>query len=169
MDLQDRVTYLREASRVERVHTMPHHGTYSVGQHSYDMLCLLLLLHQDPSARLIRAVIWHDVPERWLGDMPAPAKWSDGELSKIYSRAEDRVVRALGIGEDLTAEENLWLSAIDKLECLLWAKEQLAMGNTNAATIVGNLVAWFNQATIPVQVQRFIEQHQQRRMPDVLP
>ena len=70
-----RVLAAREGGNVLRCHTVPHHGQYSVGKHSYDALSLLLLLHPNPSMNLVKATLWHDCAERFVGDMPAPAKW----------------------------------------------------------------------------------------------
>lgn len=170
-DLVDQVTKLREGSAVERAHTLPHHGSYSVGKHSYDATMLLFTLHPGPTMELVKALMAHDLGERWCGDVPAPTKWSDGELAKRLGILEKRCLAHLGYDISLTHDDALWLNAIDKLELLLWAKEQLALGNQNAIVIVANLLAWFKVSIkqIPKPVQEFITNHRWSRTPDVLP
>jgi 5'-deoxynucleotidase YfbR-like HD superfamily hydrolase len=170
-DLVDLVTKLREGSAVERAHTLPHHGSYSVGKHSYDATMLLFALHPSPTMELVKAVMSHDLGERWCGDVPAPTKWSDGELAKRLGSLEKRCLAHLGYDISLTAEDVQWLNAVDKLELLLWAKEQIALGNQNAGCVVGNLLAWFKASIkqMPLPVREFIANHKWSRTPDVLP
>lgn len=163
------VTMLREASNVRRCHTLPHHGEYTVGKHSYDAVMLLFALHPNPSMNLVKAVLVHDLGERWCGDIPAPAKWSDGELAKRLDQLETRCIRSLGFDMDLTSEERIWLNAVDKVELLLWAKDQLALGNMNASVVVGNLLSYFAHSNLPQPVQEFLANHTWTRTPDQLP
>ncbi len=160
---------LREGSHVSRCHTLPHHGEYTVGKHSYDAVMLLMELHPNPTLRLVKAVLYHDLGERWCGDVPAPSKWSDGEISKRLALLEKRCLEALGYGDKLTPEEVMWVNAVDKLELLLWSKDQLAFGNMNAASIIGNLISYFKRTTMPKEVEDFMEDHCWTRTPDELP
>jgi len=161
---------LREASQVRRCHTFPHHGHYTVGQHSFDMLTLLLSLYPTCRKELMVAVIAHDLPERWVGDMPAPCKWSlGGEAIKQLDRVEEQILRKLELAPDLTAEERSWLHGLDRVELLLWAKDQLAMGNMNAQAVVGNLLGWFEKHTIPQPLTDFLKEHKWTRTPDLIP
>jgi 5'-deoxynucleotidase YfbR-like HD superfamily hydrolase len=169
LDAIARAKVLREASRVQRCHTTSIHGTYTVGQHSYGAVNLLLCLHPNPSVNLIKAVLWHDVHERYLGDIPGPAKWMNGEFTKLYEQMAAQIERTCGIEIRLEPDERCWLDAVDKTELLVWAKEQLAMGNTNAASILGNLASWFANHPIPVQVKKFIEEYDISRGADGIP
>jgi len=119
----------REAGTVRRCHIFPHHGPYNIAQHSYGAVSLLLLLHPEPSLNLVKAVLWHDVGERWLGDMPAPAKWDNPELGRVYEEAEQKLLARLGLAQELTDEELNWLKAVDTLDLWLWCREEEALGN----------------------------------------
>lgn len=172
MRLNDRVNILRECSKVERAHTLPHHGSYTNGQHQYDAVMLLFELYPgEPSMNLVKAVLTHDLGERWCGDVPAPAKWSDGEFAKRIDLLEQRCRRALGYDIPLTPDEQNWLKAVDTVELLLWAKEQIAMGNTNAAIVVHNIVEWLKKGgqKLPAEALDFVKEHQHYRTPDHLP
>jgi len=120
---------VREAGAVKRCHILPHIGHYDVAQHCYGAVSLLLLLHKEPSHNLIQAVLWHDVAERWLGDLPATAKWDHRLLGRVYEVAETEILRGLGLNVELTAEEAAWLKTVDLLELWLWSREQRSMGN----------------------------------------
>lgn len=127
--LQTRIQATREAGTVRRCHIVPHHGQYNIAQHSYGAVSLLLLLNPEPSLNLIKAVQWHDAGERWLGDMPAPAKWDNFDLGQVYEAAERRVLDAIGLLPELTREEEHWLKAVDTLDLWLWCREEEALGN----------------------------------------
>lgn len=164
-----RVIMLREASKVERAHTLPHHGSYTDGQHSYDATMLYLTLCPEPSFRVVKAILSHDAGERWCGDLPAPAKWSDGEMSKRHEMLERRCLDHLGLAVQLSPEEGIWLKAVDTLELWLWAHEQMAMGNANAACVIGNLNSFFMRNRLPDPVVAFIKDYEWTRTPDEIP
>ena len=63
-DIIRRVQAIRECGHVERAHSTPHHGSYSNAAHSWQLAVLIILLHPAPSARLIMAALFHDIPER---------------------------------------------------------------------------------------------------------
>lgn len=165
MNPEELVRCLREAGAVERCHTLPHCGSYTVGQHSFDALSLLLVLHPAPSVALIKAVLWHDVAERWTGDVPAIAKWADPELAELLEASEERILRKLGVQppRELPVEDCMWLDAVDKLELWLWAKGQLRMGNQNGATVIKNLSPWFEQNEVPYPVIHLMCHYEEER------
>ena len=163
------VQRMREASRVERSHTMPHHGSYSVGQHSFDMLTLLISLYPDCSKELMVAVMFHDLAERWTGDIPQPAKLSDGEFGKRLAQVEARVSKRLGWTVQLDEQDRFWLVGLDVVEYHLWAKEQIAMGNQNAQTALARTVVWLQNNRIPTELADFVDEHVWTRTPDEFP
>lgn len=145
----------REAGRVERCHTLPHHGSYTNGQHTHDATSLLFLLHPKPSLRLVRALHFHDVAERWVGDMPAPAKKID-DLGQAVHRAEAAVMKQLGHDYKLTKNERRWLKAVDTVEFYLWCADQVAMGNQHVAINLATVVKWMDKMDLPEQVEVFL-------------
>lgn len=164
-----RITVLREAGRVERCHTLPHHGSYNIAQHAFDMSMMLLVLHPDPSANLIKAVLTNKLSRRYMGDMPSPAKQADGELSKRMTQLEIRVNRKLGVDFALSEADRIWLKALDKAESFIWAKDQIMMGNQHANAMLGHLQSWFQHNEIPVQIKTYLETHVWTRTPDEFP
>lgn len=154
-----RVLATREGGVVRRCHAVPHNTLYNVAQHSFGAVSLLLLLHPNPSVALIKAVQWHDVAERWLGDMPSPGKGHDPDLAEHYERVEAGLLERLGLAQDLTEDEQEWLKAVDTLELWLWCREEEALGNRNVARMrcacensLGRLAA---QHQLPVEALKF--------------
>ena len=80
---------------------------------------LLLLLHPCPSVALIKAVAFHDLGERWAGDIPAPFKQANPAIAAEHAVLEGaEVTRVMGALPYLTAEEQRWLKLIDQLEAM---------------------------------------------------
>lgn len=155
----EKISNYRLAGNVRRVHTLRTQATYTVGQHSYDALSLLLLTYPgEPSMNLVRAVLWHDASEAVLGDMPAPAKWAFPKLAQAYKEAE-KMVEQEKFPElhtallSLTETERQWLSAVDALELLFWSMEEEASGNHYAVEIsqriTGRLFEAYGNGTFP--------------------
>lgn len=135
----------REGGRVKRGHALPFVGSYDNAQHTYGALSLLLLLHPNPSLALIRALCWHDVAERWFGDLPATAKEGNPDLREVYEAIESHALGVLGLSQTLLPEEQQWLKSIDTLELLLWCREELAMGNRNVTQWYENCVKYMDK------------------------
>lgn len=131
---QLRVKATREGGEVERCHGTPHVGAYTVGQHTFGAVSLLLLLHPAPTIELVKMVQWHDVAERWLGDVPSPAKLVGPDFARLYGLAEERLLFQLGLvplAADCADADLNWVRAVDIIELWLWTGEQLRFGNGN--------------------------------------
>lgn len=162
MNTVQKVLAMREGGNVRRAHCIPHHGEYTVGKHSFDAVSLLLELHPNPSRELILAVLHHDIPERWLGDLPATAKWQNPALAAEYGVAEKRVEQALGLcnPNDLSQEERDWLNAVDRIEFWLWCHDQDALGNRHIVNAKAAVEGWLHDywESLPVECRKFIHE-----------
>ncbi len=164
-----KVRAVREGGNVGRTHTTPHHGSYSVAEHSWGVATLLAILHPNPSRDLIIAAMWHDVHERWTGDMPAPAKWilSDATKNEL-KRFENSIESDLGIKFDLPIEDLKWLKSCDMLEFWLWSHDQARLGNQNAKGGRLNAEYWFNEYedNVPDIIKDFMFRYNWHRTSD---
>lgn len=165
----DKLIRLREAGNIERAHVLPHHGSYTVGKHSFDMALLLLALHPNPSFELLRACIVHDLGERYTGDVPHPAKMADGELARRIERQERAARSMMGVDFTLDVEEQRWLTGLDMIEFLLWCKDQVALGNANAAAPYGAQLTHLLTSELPPELKAFVDDHDWTRTPDTFP
>lgn len=153
----ERIRFLREAAAVTRCHTFGAPDlAQTVGLHSHNALNLLLVLHPEPSLNLIKAVQWHDAPERYTGDIAAPAKWASPMLVEALDRIETQIHDYFGTAVELTPDEKLWLTTVDKLDLLLMAQERLSFGDHRFMQMQVEAAAWFASHKIPVQVNRFL-------------
>lgn len=173
MDQQDRLRAQREGGNVTRCHNTPHIGTYTVGQHSFNMLLLLHELHPNPSLELARAILYHDIAERWTGDLPAPALLESPHLRDGIKMVEKECHAAMGTLPHITEDDERWLKSLDKLEHWLWCHDQLAMGNRHVESHKTKLDEIFASLTyhgdLPLEVADFIAQFVWKRGTDGLP
>lgn len=169
MDINERIAILRECSHVERAHTMPHTGSYTNGQHSFDMMTLAWALMPVVTRNIMLAIMFHDFPERWTGDMPGPAKAEDPTFAKRMAQIEQRIEQKMGWRLELHDDERLWLKALDKLELLLWAQYQYKMGNLNVMTMIEAISVWFENNQVPMPIVEFLANYKWVRTPDSFP
>jgi len=167
MTALERIQEMRAASRVERCHTTPHCGSYTVGQHSYDMANLLLVLHPNPSMKLLKAVLWHDLHERWIGDVPTTTKCADPEIRHRLKILEQRCNEFIGIDIALTPGEYWWLKAVDRIDLWLWCEEQIQMGNREALTIKMDVASSFGN--MPEECRKFVDEYKWEVRNDDIP
>lgn len=169
MNIIQKALAIREGGQVKRAHTMDYTGPYNVGMHSYNALSLLLLLYPgEPRLPLVKAILWHDLPERWTGDIPSPAKWCSPELKQLLDQLENRILEKLGLStlfKDTTSEEHDWLNAVDLLELFMWGKDQEAIGNRTVIYLISRVMGLFEKKwdKIPKEVQDFIENYRWER------
>lgn len=113
-----------EGGNVQRCHASFPHSRYNVAQHGYGVVSLLLLLNPNPSLALIKTALWHDVAERWTGDIPSPMKDLDLMVKERIDRIEVEMLKILELGGfELTEEEKYWVKGCDLLDLMLWAKQ----------------------------------------------
>ena len=158
VETSEKLIAFREGGWTERMHTVPHHGTYQVGLHSWQVAMIIIALHPDPSAALIKACLAHDMPERWVGDTPHTVKKIfNPALGRELHTTEEVFLDELGLAFSLTEEEKKWLAFGDMFEFVMWCDEQMAMGNRlvipswrNATAVVG---MWLDTGWLPKEAE----------------
>lgn len=128
----ERIMAAREGGWVERVHTCVKTRPYRVDSHSWAVALLAWeLFPQSCTNEFIMACLMHDIPERWVGDSPYPAKYplTRGRLGALLHKAEAPIVEALHLEKPMTDRERQILSFCDLLEFVLWAREEANLGN----------------------------------------
>ena len=152
MDSITKIKAIREGGSVKRCHIMPIINEYDVAQHSYNVLSLLLVLNPNMSANLTKAALWHDVAERWLGDVPATAKWTYPSFAHPYEAAEDTVLEALSLKPEITEDEKRWLKGADMLELWMFCIDQLNLGNRNVMQMKNKCEEFLLRETTPKEI-----------------
>lgn len=136
-----RLKLMRAAARVQRCHTTPSIYRQSVGEHTFGLLAILNEIYSgtlEDHARLMIAVLQHDVAETITGDAPAPAKWMYPELEGALRIAEEGVRIDYGLGMSLTDHEKRVLKFCDFMELSIFAMEEYDMGNRHMQVMCGN-------------------------------
>lgn len=172
-DTNERVLFCREAADVKRCHNFPWIGSYTVGQHSFNMLTLAyqIVPANELTQELIKAIVAHDLAERMVGDMPAPFKWAMPEVDSALHQTEQGILEAVDMGMTLIPSEQRWLKALDRIELWLACHDQLALGNRNAQVMIDAIEDWYKEHAddLPPEAVDFIENFNHYRLPDELP
>lgn len=161
-----KVLRLREAGHVERCHTIPHHGSYPVGLHTFHMLAMLVVLHPDPHPLLFQAIIYHDVHERWTGDVPPVVRRLVPEFAASYDSACTKIEKAADCPNVfLSSDGRMWIRALDRLEFFLWCHDQVNLGNQHVAECMGEITRWLqdNRAEMPEPCRDFFDNFEWKR------
>ncbi len=167
----ERIAATREAGAVRRCHAIPHVGEYTVATHCYNAVSMLMVLHPNPSVDLIKVLLWHDGAERWIGDLPSPAKnWSE-VLRVGYDEAQLNALQHWEMYEGfegLTDEDYLWLNAIDALELWVWCHDQMAFGNRHCqkTLVYSTRAIRHNLHRFPEPCKAFFESYEWARLPE---
>ena len=170
MNLDERLRAQREGGAVLRCHTTPHHGHYDNAQHSFNMLVLLHGLFPAARPEVAKAIVYHDLAERYTGDLPAPMLLENNALRAELNQVQERWEREMGLVIDLNHEDWLLMKAIDKLEHWLWCHDQLGMGNRCVETHIVKLDEIFTQMAatgkLPEEIEEFRARYHWRRGKD---
>ena len=151
MNTLERITAIRTGGGVERCHGIRHQGSYSVAAHTWGILTLIYALWPGDFPRLAASVLFHDVPEAWTGDIPAPTKRYNGAVRAAIASMEDTILARLKLPnvDDLCLHDLARVKAADRLELYFWAKEQQAEGNRHAETVLRELDTFFAEEPLP--------------------
>lgn len=128
---------MRRGARVQRFHTEWTIGDCRIAEHSYNVTVLIDAI-TDGKARpeLLRAALYHDQAEQFIGDVPAPVKWRSKALNNELAIMEDLFnIENNIMPEVLTDEEQLLLKWADMLELLWFCYEQKLQGNISLGLI----------------------------------
>lgn len=151
----ERLVGIRTGGGVERCHGIRHTGSYSNASHSWGVAVLMLLLWPEDFARLAVYCLTHDVPEAWVGDIPAPTKRYCPSVREEVSLLENRILKQLRLPTpvNLSSLDAKKLKACDILELYLWALEQVTGGNRHASCILRELQRFIEEEPLPREAQ----------------
>jgi len=112
------------AGFVRRWHTNPDlaHIEDRIDGHSGRVARIILMLHPEPTVKLLRACLIHDDGESVVGDMKAPFKDSHPEMALVLGEVEAQEIRKIWGGFYMTTHEAMWLKFADRLDAFMWAK-----------------------------------------------
>lgn len=146
----DRLQLQIRGGRTKRYHTFDTIMPQTVGEHTYGVVQIVRYL-TEPSKDLLMAALDHDVAEIVVGDAPFMAKRNSPNIKNAYHVAESIVVDdyKLTSYEDLTVVEQRILKAADLLEMGYFGIREIRMGNSDAETIVQNVLTALDKILVP--------------------
>lgn len=127
---------LRNAGYVRRYHTIQTIGHQTVAEHSFHVAMILLeLTNGQASAELLKAALYHDLPEVFTGDIPATAKWASPPLVQSLKLLEDVFDNDYNLVVNLSEDDKKLLKFADMAELVMYSLDQLRLGNRNMISI----------------------------------
>lgn len=162
----------RSAGKISRYHTWERIRDQSVGEHTWQVMRIILALHPEASPQLLRYAMFHDVGERVTGDVPFPVKREHPEVKTAFDSMEGEAQLRMvpwGViaGVVLTVEERNLLKLAEFIEMMEWGLDEMALGNKNARIIFTRCLAQAQQYTrnpLPSRVHIKAETYINRRL-----
>ena len=128
-----------QGGHVVRYHTRPDVGKGQTNaSHSWRAMVILTTLWPDIDKKALIWLLYHDVAEAELGDLPATAKWKYENLAFAYKECETEWEKKLELPysfEDLSKQDQEKVKMADMLELILHCKRQMQLGNTLAEPV----------------------------------
>lgn len=132
--------HARFAGEIRRYHTWPVLRQQTNGEHTWQCLRIYLEIWKRIPALTAKYLVYHDVGEQVLGDLPYPAKAHNPALKKEADKVEARGLAAMGVElPKLEKRERLRCKACDYLEMFEFGVLELQMGNKYAAPIINGM------------------------------
>jgi len=128
---------VRDGASVKRMHTVKTIGEHTVGEHSFGVALLVLIITEGgASSNLIKAALLHDLAEQHTGDLPAPVKWNNpvfhSELTEIERIFEER----FGLHVNISEGDRVVLKWADLLDLTYYCLDQYEMGNCKVVGVL---------------------------------
>jgi hypothetical protein len=156
-------TLFRDAADVKRYHTQRTIREQTVGQHSFNMLTLLMQVAPDARKEVMTAIIHHDLPELMTGDIPAPIKRLHTELAVLLEEIEDGLAPLAYDCTNMTPQEMRLIKWCDTTELVMWSLEERSMGNKCVESVIHKGMTWLWQVRRPNAVaQELLRQLHQK-------
>ena len=130
---------VRNGNAVKRWHTRRMLTNDTVGEHTANVLAIVLAINPNPTLELIKAAVIHDTAEQWTGDIPATAKWMSPKLKSACDELEVKMLLANGFEiPTLTSFEQLVLKWADMLDLLYRCLDEIRLGNRSMVAVFKN-------------------------------
>ena len=134
-----------QGGHVVRYHTAPEVGAnQNVAAHTWRALVILDTLWPDTPFSVFKDLLYHDIAEHQLGDLPATTKWKHKQLTNLYEAAELKELSSLGVAPNCPDKYIDRIKMSDMLELVLHCYRQIQLGNSLAEPVLKNGVNYLN-------------------------
>ena len=129
--LVDQILQARFGGKVERCHVIPHAQSYSVASHAWGTAILLRYLWPRDFPRLVLYALTHDIPEIFVGDIPAPTMKYSENVRNAVNAIHTKINKSLDLPTvgDFIASDLEKIKTCDRLEFYLWCRDEISYGN----------------------------------------
>ena len=138
-----------KGGHVVRYHTRPELGDgQNVAAHTWRAIVILQTLYPDASKNCILHLLYHDVAEAEVGDVPATTKWNYPKINELMVKAERSYELSIGVGDiihKITEEDKQMCDIVDKLELVLHCYRLMQQGNGMAEEVFLRGVNYLNK------------------------
>lgn len=160
LNSQQRLWLLQMSGMVKRYHNIPTIIQDTVGEHTYGVLWLIVVLSEPqlPSSNLFFAALVHDTPEVNWGDITGPTKRLLN-LRQAFTKLEDESFRALGVKHPLplTEEEQNILRLADCMDGMLHCCYERALGNQAVCEVINKFHEYIDEKQLTPTQQRVLD------------
>lgn len=128
----NKMGWLRAGGYTRRYHGWRTIKDDTVGQHSYNVTNIILVLRPDCRKELVVAGVRHDSPEHVTGDMPADTKRRVPGAKAMMDAAEEVAWADIDIADPclaLTDEEYRVMKLADYFDGMMFSIQERSMGN----------------------------------------
>ena len=131
-----------------RWHTEPGVDSQDVGNHSWGVAVMVHHLYwpKIPPGKVLLEALYHDIGERSVGDITAPAKWRSPELRDVVHEIETAQREYLQVSTEelgLTAREIQMVRAADMMDTVARSYVQRRRGDLDAEDIFSRLLQYY--------------------------
>jgi 5'-deoxynucleotidase YfbR-like HD superfamily hydrolase len=166
---EEHVLDARRAGQIPRYGVFPHVSRQTTGEHSWQVMRLLLAIWPDCPRHVLVHGLVHDVGELWAGDCSWHAKRSNKLLKAALDVSEDEAHRAMakrwqlpGV-QVLSEMDRAVFKAAETLEMLEWALHEINMGNRYAALVAQRCRATLLEMKLPEFIRTNLLAYQIKR------
>lgn len=141
--------WLRAGGYTRRYHGWRTLKDDPVGQHSYNVANLVLLIRPDCSKELVVAAVRHDAAEHRTGDMPSDTKRAIPGAKAMMDAAEDMAWAEAGMADpckSLSAEEYRILKLADYFDGMMFCIQEREMGSTMMDVVFNRYMSYMTSS-----------------------
>jgi chloramphenicol 3-O-phosphotransferase len=131
----------RRGGDVIRYHTWPTLQQQTTGQHSWNVVRILVTLWPEAPKEAILNAQFHDSGEVGTGDAPYPVKANNPDIKRGMDRIEGEIRAEMGVGRHMNCDQ-FWRDRIKLCDCIeMWefGLDEVHFGNRFAELVVSRM------------------------------
>lgn len=145
--IKEQLKFIYKGAKTKRFHTADTLTEQSVGEHSFGVAWLVVLMHPTARKELILAALAHDLAEHIVGDVSSPTKRKYPALKVAVDEVEGAALSKIGLDFEtyLTPHELKLLKTADMLDGMMFCVRERCMGSRTVCEIYKNFNAYVKE------------------------